>query len=254
MSALLNPQTGAPLPAEALAYFQAKGWKIGFDYRDVWKQEHTAAFTVAKAMNLNILETIRTAVDGAMAEGIPFEQFVKTLQPQLENAGWWGKKPTLDPKTGDVVEAQLGSPHRLRIIYDTNLRVAHATGQWERMERTKDALPYVLYQLGPSAEHRPEHVKWNGTLLPLGHPWLETHAAPNGYGCKCWLRQVSRYAAEKLGGVTAAPPSHDVPWLNKRTGKVERVPVGIDPGWDFNPGKDRMRGPKEALKDAEAKE
>lgn len=30
-----------------------------------------------------------------------------------------------------------------------------------------------------------------------------------------------------------------VEWINKRTGEVEQIPAGIDPGWDVNPGKNR---------------
>ncbi len=35
------------------------------------------------------------------------------------------------------------------------------------------------------------------------------------------------------------PETRMVEWINKRTGEVEQVPEGIDPGWDFNPGKER---------------
>lgn len=28
-------------------------------------------------------------------------------------------------------------------------------------------------------------------------------------------------------------------WVNKRTGVIEKVPVGIDPGWGHNPGMHR---------------
>ena len=43
----------SPLPpAEAIRFFQKKGYKFGFDWRDVWKEEHAVAFTVAKAMQI----------------------------------------------------------------------------------------------------------------------------------------------------------------------------------------------------------
>lgn len=156
---------------------------------------------------------------------------------------------------------QLGSPRRLRVIYETNLRTARAAGQWERIQDAKDALPYLLYTLGPSREHRPEHVKWHGTLLPADDPWWNDHMPPNGWGCKCRVRPVSQreYArlqdtgvqapptaetqlpggsrtAAKVPVQTTAPPSPTVPWENTRTGETIQVPVGIDPGWDYNPG------------------
>ena len=177
----------------------------------------------------------------------------------------------VDPVTGKTVAAKLGSPRRLKTIFRANLRTARAAGQWNRAERTKAALPYLLYELGPSREHREEHVAWHGTLLPIDDPWWETHMPPNGWGCKCRVRQVSRAEAERMRqeGVmapgraqiidaqtglptgqlekrrvpvkTQAPPIVRVPWENKRTGRVEMVPAGIDPGWDSNPGKTRLQ-------------
>jgi hypothetical protein len=176
------------------------------------------------------------------------------------------------------VAAKLGSPRRLKTIFRANLRTARAAGQWNRAERTKAALPYLLYELGPSREHREEHVAWHGTLLSIDDPWWNTHMPPNGWGCKCRVRQVSRGEAERLQreGVmapertqqidpetglptgrivstkvpvkTSAPPIVRVPWENKRTGRIEMVPAGIDPGWDTNPGKTRLQN-LEALLD-----
>ncbi|EPS7972089.1 phage minor head protein, partial [Morganella morganii] len=34
-------------PAEAIAYFESKGYAIGFNYHDVEAQAHAKAFTVA---------------------------------------------------------------------------------------------------------------------------------------------------------------------------------------------------------------
>lgn len=130
----------AQIPKEALDYFRAKGFKIGFDYRDVWREEHTAAFTVAKAMEFDLLADIRTAVDQALANGETFQQFKKRLTPLLVE-GWWGQQEMMDPETGELKPVQLGSPRRLRVIYDTNLRTARAAGQWQRIQESKRACP-----------------------------------------------------------------------------------------------------------------
>jgi uncharacterized protein with gpF-like domain len=122
--------TFSPLPtAEALAYIKAKGWKVGFDYRDVWREEHAAAFTVAKAMTMDVLRTIRAEVTCALEEWRPLAQFKKELQPRLEALGRWGGNEMVDPKTGETVLTQLGSPRRLRRIYRANLPIARAAGQ-----------------------------------------------------------------------------------------------------------------------------
>lgn len=235
-----------PVPREALAYFRAKGYQVGFDHRDVWRQEHAHAFTVAKAMTLDLLRDIREAVDAALAEGKTYREFARELTPILQARGWWGRAEMTDPVTGQPVLAQLGSPRRLQTIYRVNLRTARAAGQWERIQRTKALLPYLLYRLGPSREHRPEHRRWNGLILPADHPWWAVHYPPNGWGCKCHVRQISRREYQRLadsGGTLTEPPDlgPDREWTNKRTGAVERVAPGIDPGWDYHPGAGRAR-------------
>ena len=35
-----------PAPKEGLEYFRFRGLRTGFDYRDVWQEEHALAFTV----------------------------------------------------------------------------------------------------------------------------------------------------------------------------------------------------------------
>jgi hypothetical protein len=229
-----------PVPKEAVDFFRSKGWKVGFDYRDVWKEEHALAFTVAKAMQVDVLESIRGAVDSAIAEGKTFREFQKELTPTLQKLGWWGKKEMVDPKgAGQASPVQLGSARRLRTIYRQNLRSAQAAGQWERIERTKKALPYLRYRLGPSEKHRPEHVAWEGLVLSAEDAFWDTHMPPNGWGCKCWVQQLTKFAADKLGGPAEAPKVKKREWINPRTGKTEMVPEGVTPGFDFNPGKVR---------------
>lgn len=228
----------APVPKEALVYFRVRDFKVGFDYRDVWLQEHARAFTVAKVMEIDLLKDIHAAIDKAIAEGTTLAQFQKDLTPLLQRKGWWGKKVMIDPETGKPIVAQLGSPRRLRTIYRANLRAARAAGIWDRAQRTKKTLPYFLYELGPSKKHRDKHRAWAGTLLPVDDPWWDDHFPPNGWGCKCRVRQVSRREAERLGGPTAPPPRNEVMLTNPRIKKQYRVDDGLDPAWASNPGKD----------------
>ena len=57
--------------------------------------------------------------------------------------------------------------------------------------------------------------------------------------------QLSERDLERLGKKPAEQPpkyANDPPreYVNPRTGEVSPVPRGIDPGWAYNPGKDRM--------------
>jgi hypothetical protein len=232
--------TSEPAP-EVLRYFRAKGMKPAFDWRDVWGNEHATAFTVAKATKLDVLETLRQAVDDAIAKGETFASFRANLEPKLKALGWWGGKDVVDPETGKEVSAQLGSPRRLRTIYSANIRSAFAAGIWERAQRTKSTRGFFAYRLGPSIVHRPHHVAREGMVYPVDHPIWDTWFPPNGWGCKCWVLQITREDAESFGYRDDMPEPlvQTKGYLNKRTGELEQVPVGIDPGWHTNPGKFR---------------
>jgi uncharacterized protein with gpF-like domain len=171
-----------PVPEQALRYLQGKGWQPAFSYLDVWREEHAFEFTVAKATTRDVLEAIHGDLVKALEQGIPYRQWAKGLTPRLQELGWWGVEELRDPQTGELQLVQLGSPRRLKTIYDANLRTARAAGQWERIERTKESHPYLQYELGPSEHHRPQHVAWNGTILPVDHVFWNTHFTPNGWG------------------------------------------------------------------------
>lgn len=231
-----------PVPEQALRYLRGKGWQPAFSYLDVWREEHAQQFTVAKALSRDVLQAIRDALTQALAEGVPLRQFTKELTPTLQKLGWWGVQKVVDPHTGAAVEAQLGSPRRLKTLYDANLRTARAAGQWERIERTKASHPYLQYELGPSKDHRVEHAAWaeRPTILPVDDAWWRTHMPPNGWGCKCRVRQLSQVEVDRRGlTVSDSPEVTTVEWTNRRTGEVLDVPTGIDPGWDYNPGQAR---------------
>lgn len=274
---MATARSPGPVPQEALDYFRAKDLRPGFDYRDVWGEEHAHAFTVAKALRLDILEDIRSALDAALAEGQTFRQFAKEIKPTLQRKGWWGIKAAIDPATGEKRLVQLGSPRRLKTIYRANLRSARAAGQWQRIQRTKASQPYLVYLLGPSRNHRDAHVTLQGLTLPVDDPAWQTVYPPNGYNCKCHIRQITRAAADdyqrdgvpdataaqemdpatglptgrrvtqRVPALTSMPALKQKRWVNKRSGEVSYAPEGIHPGWANNSGQARVRVLREHL-------
>lgn len=225
-------------PVEAIAFFRSKGWEIGFDWRDVWQEEHARAFTVAKAMTRDLLEDIRAAVDSAIAEGKTLRQFATELRPRLVAKGWWGRKLEVDAQTHSQKVVQLGSPARLRMIYETNLRTSYMAGRWQRIERTKRTLPLLRYVSVMDGRERPEHHDWHGTILPVDDPWWDTHYPPCGWGCRCDGQALNQRMLDRKGWQLTDPkkfPERD--YINKRTGEVTRLERGIDPGWSYNVGK-----------------
>lgn len=230
-------------PAEAVAYLEDKvvGARFSFNWRDVWQQEHLNAFVVAKAATRDILTDIHGSLLDAIKTGKGRDQFIRDLRPTLEAKGWWGKAVVTDPKTGEQQLAQLGSPRRLRTIFDVNMRMAHAAGRWERFTRSAATRPFLTYHHTRQEFPRPEHVNWDGITLPIGHVFWRTHYCPNGWGCKCFITSERAGAAvtsetelERRGiGETRT-------YRNKRTGEVTEVPIGIDPGFAYNVGQARL--------------
>lgn len=99
-------------------------------------------------------------------------------------------------------------------------------------------MPYLVYGLGPSIRHRPDHVTKDGVCAPIDAPFWDEWFPPNGWQCKCHVRQISKEEASNYS--ETIPKISHKNWINRRTGEVVKVPVGIDPGFAHNPGKARM--------------
>lgn len=230
-------------PAQAVDYLERKvvGGRFSFDWRDVDREEHLVSFVVAKAMTRDVLVDVHSALVEAIKAGTTREQFVKDLTPLLQAKGWWGRQLRDDPVTGETRAVQLGSPRRLRTIFDTNMRMAHAAGRWERFLDTASTRPFLTYHHTPQENPRLEHVAWSGVTLPIGHVFWKTHFTPNGWGCKCYI------TSERVGAAVTSEEELDRvgaydtrPWTNKRTGEIREVPAGVDPAFDYNVGQARL--------------
>jgi len=227
-------------PERALAFFRGKGLKVTFSWQDMLHEEHDHAFTVAKMADLDLLAEVQRHFDRALAEGLGFKRFAAELRPKLEAAGWWGKQMMTDPETGEERLRQLGSPRRLRTIYDANMRTSYAAGRWAGIAAGAKRRPYVMYSAIMDTRVRPQHAAWNGTILRWDDPWWQTHTPPNGWNCRCTVISLSQRDLDRMGRtVSEPPPSSDREWTNPRTGEVIMVPAGIDPGWGYAPGASR---------------
>lgn len=249
-----------PAPREAISYLRRKGARTGFSYQDVWAEEHGMAFTVAKMMNLSLLADVRNSLVRAQQEGTPFEQWRKQMEAHLKKRGWWDEKEVIDPKSGKKVKAQLGSSRRLQTIWRVNMGQANQAGVWERGQRSSSH-PYVLYRVGPSKNHREQHLRWDGTLLPKDDPFWAIANPRNGWGCKCYTRFASsaqhrRYTSTGLPGggkaKTKRPVLQQEVYLNDRTGKTHVGYSGIDHGFEYNPGTSREQQLRTQWRDRDA--
>ncbi len=231
-------------PADAIAAYEARRGALteSFSWQDVWESEHATMLTVARSAGFDILKDIDSALSKLLLEGQTPEQVSRLLIPVLKDKGWWGRKPVLDPQTGEITVAQLGSPRRLETIFETNMRVSYASGHWANFERNKGARPYLRYVCVLDDRTRPAHRARHNLVLPVDHPYWNAWAPPCGWGCRCTLQSLSQRDIDRLladGEKLVFEPPRDTfrKFVNKRTGEVTEVPDGIDPGWAYNPGK-----------------
>ncbi len=218
-------------PEEIVRWFEKKGTRISWNWQEVWKQANAKAFTVAKVMKEDLLKDIRTTVQESIKTGMSFYQFRESLEPTLKKQGWWGKVkakdvPGYDPESNIDPEkpVQLGSPHRLKTIYRTNIDVAYSTGKFKTMSANTANRPYWQYSAVLDGRTRPSHRAMHGKVFRFDDPIWKTHFPPNGWGCRC---EVIPLDDDDLKELKLKPETNSAPFKDQ---------VRIDKGWDYNPG------------------
>jgi len=170
-------------PEKAIAYLKKKGLAPAFKWTDLWKEDHDTAFTVAKMMDVELLQDVKDALEVAIENGETMQDFTDKIYPLMEAKGWIGWKETVDPDTGEVVEAELGTPRRVELIFRQNMGVAYEKGRWEEAQETKDEFPMMRYVATQDMRTRDEHAAWDGITLPVDHEFWKTHSPKNGWNC-----------------------------------------------------------------------
>ena len=236
-------------PDKAVEYFRSKGYTFSWDWWEVWQQAHAKAFTVAKAMQMDVLQDIREMVDRAIEEGLTFRQFRAELEPRLKAKGWWGKVWAVDEQ-GRARRIQLGSPWRLKTIYRTNIQTAFMAGRYKAQLDNAEARPWWQYVAVLDAKTRPSHRAMHGKVFRYDDPFWDHFYPPNGWNCRCRVRALSN-AALRRRGITPESSKGKIrtedQLLSPRTGEVRPSAVYedprtgtrlvTDPGWNYNPGK-----------------
>lgn len=183
-------------PEDAISYLEKKGFKIGWDWHETLDNAHSKAFTVAKVARMDLLQDIRQSLITAMQQGQTLEQWKAGITPVLQEKGWWGKKTVINPE-GREQEVQLGSPRRLRTIYDTNMQSAFAAGRYKAMLAGSETRPYWEWRHITISNPRKQHVALNGRIFRYDDPFWSVAYPPSEWGCKC--RVIARSAREVDG-------------------------------------------------------
>lgn len=212
---------------EAIAFFVKKGLQLSPDsWRDLWREANARAFTVAQVTDRAILEDIKKLVDQAINSGMSIQEFKKELRSQLQRKGWFapkGEPPKVELPDGTIRKRL--TPWRLDNIYRTNLQSAYSAGRYKQMEEVGRHRPYWQYRAIMDSRTRPAHAAMNNKVYDYRHPIWDKWYPPNGFGCRCYVKSISRNQLEQRD----LEPSIDPPTVDP------------DEGWNYNVGKEGLR-------------
>lgn len=199
----VNPprRTFAPLQLSAAdleAWLLAKAPEAIGSYRSMGADEYARAFTAAQTAGADVVDDLYFAMVDNLARSGSEVDFARQVVPILKAKGWLG---------GD--EGAIAN--RVALIYDTNLRLARASGRWQRFQLSKTALPYLRgitagderVRHPPKSRHV-DHRAWDGIILPVDHAFWTRWFTPLGFRCRCGIVQMSRsQLARYKGGITS---------------------------------------------------
>ncbi|OOS08054.1 phage putative head morphogenesis protein, SPP1 gp7 family [Moraxella cuniculi DSM 21768] len=186
-------------PKQAIEHLKSKGLHISWDWQDTHALAHARSFTIAKMTALDMLSATKKAIEQAMTDGTGYKGFENTIKPYLVQQGWWGEILAKNPKTGQTEPVKLGSNRRLKTIYHANRRTAIMTAKYERMKQATDTHPYWQYSAVLDRRTRPNHSAKHGAIYAHDDPfWLHSYP-PNGFGCRCTVKAITKNQAQKAG-------------------------------------------------------
>ena len=215
---------GHPFPQQ-VAFFRQKLGRLVPTQRwdDMQGEAHDTGFMVAGAAEADLLTDLAAAVDKAIAEGRGIEEFRADFRSIVARNGWTGW-------TGEGTVQ--GEAWRVKTILRTNAYTSYAAGRLAQLEDGDFA--FWVYRHGGSREPRPQHLDWNGLMLPPSHAFWIKFYPPSDWGCSCYVVGAhSERSAKHMGGNPAKQlaPGWDRP--DPATGE----PKGIGKGWGYAPGR-----------------
>lgn len=165
-------------------------------WRELSAEEYTRSFAVARTAGYGVINDLYEAFLASVGSRETEREFADRVIPLLKRRGWLGDPGKIAPRLG--------------LIYDTNLRVARASGRWARIRRTAATLPYLraVTARDERVRHPPksesDHRAFDQIILPVTHSFWQRWFPPLGFRCRCSVIQMSRSQLARLDrGVTS---------------------------------------------------
>lgn len=168
-------------PDEAIKYLQDKKPQASIDYAEVQGRAHDHAFVIAKMTDMDMTARVQQSLIEAMNNNLSFDKWQESIEPYLKEKGWWGKRDmVLDD--GSLKQVQLGSDHRLKTIYDTNVNQAYHKAREHKGDY--DIYPYALWVSRGDNRVRSSH-QLDGVIFKRSDPYYQSIKPRKAWRCRC---------------------------------------------------------------------
>lgn len=234
-------------PKEIVEYFEEKGLKTSYDRHEVYGEAHAKAFTVAKMTELDLLKDTKKLLEKSLKEGQSYNQFQKEAMELFAKKGWTGKRIDVDSE-GNAKVVELGTPRRIKKIFNCNMNSAYAVGRYKELCEEADVAPYWQYMCIIDEKTRPEHLSMHGKVFRADDDFWTHFFPPNGWNCRCFVKSLTKGMLERKGltvensenkisstKVKVGGEEKEVPTYSFIDGGVERI-LKPDAGWETNLG------------------
>ena len=235
-------------PEEIVDFFKSKGLTPSFDWQEVYAEAHAKAFTVAKMTELDLLKDTKNLLEKSIKDGVSYSQFKKEATQLFEKKGWVGFKEVVDPNTGEKKVVELGTPRRIKKIFDCNINSAYSVGRFKQQLEEVDVAPYWQYMAIMDSRTRAEHKAMHLKVFRADDIFWSQFYPPNGWGCRCFVRNLTKNEVQKQGltvektegkfsteTIKVGNEEKEVPVFNVNDGGVEKHLIP-DAGWETNLG------------------
>lgn len=201
-------------PDDIVEYLESQGIVVTAEWRDFYSYIYDNVFTISGVNNVRLLQDVHNLLVKAIADNVPFSLFKRQIRGELVRRGWVSDDNT------DV----LTSPWRMMLIYRQTLTNALNVGRYYQMLQAADDRPYWQYggvlDRNTRNNHRDIIIYFQNRVLKFDHPFWRSFFPPNGFNCRCYVRNYTQAEVAQLGYTIL----RDVPDRFK-----------IDDGFNYNP-------------------
>ena len=173
--------------ARASQFFRRKTPVPTQAWDDMQGVAHALAFVSAGAMQTELLNDLKAAIDEIISGNGTIAVFKEKFSEIVDNSGW-------QLKGG-------GKAWRAKLIVQMNVASAYAIANAIEAKENQARRQYASWELGGSMVHRPLHVAESKKKVAVlvGSAYYTRHQFPLGYGCNCFWKTWTKEDAIAAG-------------------------------------------------------